>query len=174
MVSSLDGMIAKSDNSISWFETSDDYENGVIGENPEAFLNSIDCYVMGSRTYELAEELSKDYGWAYGNKPTIVLTTRQFQKNRRNIEFYSGDLKKLINERFKPKYKTVWVVGGSMLVKEFLRQNLVDEIRVSVLPIVLGGGLPFFDNIGKELKLHLTDTKGYKNGMVELCYAVIK
>ncbi len=71
MVSSLDGIIAKKDNSVSWFEISDYYENGVSEEAPEEFLKTIDCYIMGSRTYEHALELSKSYGWAYGDVPTI-------------------------------------------------------------------------------------------------------
>lgn len=62
MVSSLDGMIAKKDNSVSWFDVSDYYEEGVTMEDPEAFLKTIDCYVMGARTYEHALELSKNYG----------------------------------------------------------------------------------------------------------------
>lgn len=66
MVSSFDGFIGKRDGDVSWFETTDVYEKGVIGENPEEFLKTIDCYVMGSRTYEHAVELSKNYGWAYG------------------------------------------------------------------------------------------------------------
>ena len=170
MVSSLDGMIAKSDNSISWFETSSIYENGVIGEDPEEFLKNIDCYVMGSKTYELAVELSKEYGWAYGDKPTIVLTTRKMESERENITFYSGDLNDLINDHLNQHYKNVWVVGGSKLVKEMIRMNLANEIRVSILPIILGEGLPFFDHIGVEKQLNLKDTKAYKNGMIELCY----
>src|SRR6266481_8562986 len=89
MVSSLDGIIAKKDNSVSWFEISDYYEKGVSGQDPEEFLKTIDCYVMGSRTYELALELSKSYGWAYGDKPTIVVTRRTLPIERQNIEFYS-------------------------------------------------------------------------------------
>jgi dihydrofolate reductase len=62
MVSSLDGIVAKKDNNISWFETTDNYEKGVAGQNPEAFLKTIDCYIMGARTYEHALELSTQYG----------------------------------------------------------------------------------------------------------------
>lgn len=174
MVSSLDGIIAKNDNSISWFETSDNYEKGVVGEDPEEFLKTIDCYVMGSKTYELALELSKIYGWAYGDKPTIVLTNRALSRDRQNIEFYSGDLTKFVKEQLKPNYKSVWVVGGSMLAKEFIRLKLADEIRVSILPIILGDGLLFFDHVGEEQLLRLKDTKAYKNGMVELCYETRK
>jgi dihydrofolate reductase len=174
MVSSLDGIIAKKDNSISWFDTSHNYDKGVVGQDPEEFLKTIDCYVMGSRTYEHALELSKSYGWAYGDKPTIVLTNRNLTADKPNIEFYSGDLNTLVNERLKPNYKNVWVAGGAILTKDLILLKLADEIRVSILPIILGDGLLFFDHIGQEQILHLTDTTAYKNGMVELCYEIIK
>ena len=174
MVSSLDGIIAKKDNSVSWFDTSDYYEKGVIEQNTEEFLKTIDCYVMGARTYEHALELSKSYGWAYGDVPTIVVTHRNLPIERPNIEVYSGDLNKLVNERLKPKYKNVWLVGGAMLAKDFIHLKLADEIRQSILPIILGDGTPFFDQIGQEQALHLKDVTAYKNGMVELCYEIRK
>jgi dihydrofolate reductase len=172
MVSSLDGIIAKKDNSASWFETSSNYEKGVSEQDPEEFLKSIDCYVMGSRTYEHALELSKSYGWAYGDKPTIVVTSRNLPVERHNIEFYSGDLSKLVNDRLKTNYKNVWLVGGAVLAKDFIRLKLTDEIRVSILPIILGDGTLFFDHIGQEHALQLKDVTAYKNGMIELCYEV--
>lgn len=174
MVSSLDGIIAKRDNSISWFETGHNYEKGVDGQNPEEFLKTIDCYVMGSKTYEHALELSKTYGWAYGDKPTFVLTTRNLKSDKPNIKFYSGNLTQFVNEQLKPKYQNVWVAGGAALIKDFIREQLADEIRISILPIILGEGLPFFNNIGIEQTLHLTDSTAYKNGMIELCYAFSK
>jgi dihydrofolate reductase len=176
MVSSLDGYIAKKDNSVSWFETSDNYEKGaaVTKENAEEFLKKIDCYVMGARTYEHAMELSKSYGWAYGDTPTIVLTHRNLPIDRPNIEIYSGDLNKLVNERLKPNYKNVWVVGGAVLAKDFIRLSLADEIMQSILPVILGDGIPFFDQIGQEQALHLKDMTAYKSGMVELYYEIRK
>ena len=174
MVSSLDGIIAKNDNSISWFETTNNKEKGFDGPDPEEFLKTIDCYVMGANTYEHALELSKSYGWAYGDKPTIVLTNRNLPKDRPNIEFYSGDLNILVNTRLKPNYKNVWVAGGAKLTKDLIRQKLADEIRVSILPIILGEGLLFFDNVGQEQMLQLKETTAYKNGMVELCYEINK
>lgn len=170
MVSSLDGYIAKPDNSIEWFNTSSNYEKGVAGANPEEFLTSIDCYIMGSNTYELAEELSKSYGWPYGDKPTIVLSSRNLNTKRKNIEIYHGDLTDLVTKKLMPQYKNVWAVGGSILTKELLRLHLADEIRMIVLPIILGEGLPFFNHINKELPLNLKDVTAYKNGMVELRY----
>ena len=174
MVSSLDGIIAKKDNSVSWFETSDHYGNGVAEQNAEDFLKTIDCYVMGSRTYEHALELSKAYGWVYGDVPTIVVTHRKLPVDRQNIEIYSGDLKQLVNERLKPNYKNVWLAGGAILAKDFIRLRLADEIRVSVLPIILGDGTLFFDQIGQEQALHLKEVTAFKNGMVELWYEIKK
>ena len=176
MVSSLDGIIAKKDNSVQWFETPDHYEKGIgiTEQDTEEFLKKIDCYVMGSRTYEHALELSKLYGWAYGDTPTIVVTHRNLPIERQNIEIYSGDLDKLVNERLRPNYKNVWLVGGAMLAKDFILAKLADEIRLSVMPIILGDGTLFFDHIGQEQALHLKDVTAYKSGMVELCYEIKK
>ena len=174
MVSSLDGIIAKRDNSVSWFESTDNYENGAAEENAEEIMKTIDCFVMGSRTYEHALELSKNFGWAYGDVPTIVISHRNLPIDRKNIKVYSGDLNKLVNERLKQNYKNVWLVGGAILAKDFIRLKLADEIRLSVIPIILGDGKPFFDHIGQEQPLHLKNMIAYKNGMVELWYEIRK
>jgi dihydrofolate reductase len=174
MVSSLDGFIAKKDNSVSWFETTDHYEKGAVEPDVAAFLKTIDCYIMGSRTYEHALELSKSYGWAYGDTPTIVLTHRELPVERTNITIYQGDLIQFVNVQLKPNYKNVWLVGGAILAKEFIRLKLADELRISVLPIILGDGTPFFSSIGMEQTLHLKDLTAYKSGMVELCYEIRK
>lgn len=174
MVSSLDGIIAKKDNSISWFETTSHYEKGIDAPDPVAFLKTIDCYIMGSKTYEHALELSNSYGWAYGETPTIVLTDRELHSKKQNIEFYSGDLKELVNDRLKKTFKNVWLVGGPTLAKDFLRLGLLDEIRISILPIILGEGTLFFDPMGQEKKLNLKEVTPYKNGMIELCYEIKK
>jgi dihydrofolate reductase len=138
------------------------------------FLKTIDCYIMGAHTYEHALELSKSYGWAYGEVPTIVVTHRNLPIERQNIEIYSGDLNKLVSERLQPNYKNVWLVGGAMLAKDFIRLKLADEIRMSVLPVILGEGTLFFDHIGQEQALHLKDVTAYKSGMVELWYEIKK
>jgi dihydrofolate reductase len=176
LVTSLDGFIAKKDNSVSWFETADQYEKGatVTDHDVAEFLKTIDCYVMGSRTYEHALELSKTYGWAYGDVPTIVLTHSDLPVNRPNIELYSGDLHKLINERLTPSYSHVWVAGGAALTRDLLLANLADELRIAVMPIILGDGTLLFDHIGHEQALHLKNVTAYKSGMVELVYEIKK
>lgn len=168
MVSSLDGFIGKKDGSVSWLETSDNYEKGVPDGDAEAFMKTIDCFVMGSQTYELALKL----GWPYGDVPTIVLTHRELPANRKTVEFYSGDLTEVVTHRLKSEYKNIWIVGGAMLTKDFLRLKLVDDIRLTIAPIILGDGILFLDHIGHEQALHLKDVTAYKNGFVELWYEV--
>jgi len=91
-----------------------------------------------------------------------------------SIEFYSGDLKKFVSERLQPNYENIWLVGGAALVRDFIRLGLVDDIRQTIVPIILGDGTQFFDRIGQEQALHLKDVTAYKNGVVELWYEVRK
>ena len=100
------------------------------------------------------------------------MTHRDLPVDRPNIEVYSGDLPKLVHERLKPNYNNVWVVGGAIVAKDFIRLNLADEIRQSILPIILGDGTPFFDQTRQEQALHLKNVTAYKSGLVELCYEV--
>src|SRR5215469_2540278 len=100
MAASLDGFIARKDGSVDWLETSDEFADGETLDPAyvEAFLKTIDCYVMGSRTYETALRFaSQGFGWAYGDKPTFVLTSRQLPKDRDTVEFHDGDLTHFVN-----------------------------------------------------------------------------
>ena len=123
MVSSLDGFIAKKDGDVSWMHSKDTYPEGEVltKEYIEEFLASIDCYIMGSKTYEHALKL----GWPYGEKPVIVITKRALKSDNSNIDFYSGSLEKLINEKLNSKYQNIWMVGGAQLTKSFLKENLI-------------------------------------------------
>ncbi len=99
MAASLDGFIARRDGSVDWLETSDHFEGGdtLSQEFVEEFLKTIDCYVMGSRTYETALRFeAQGLGWSYGDKPTFVLTSRELPRVRDTIEFYSGDLAQFV------------------------------------------------------------------------------
>src|SRR5215469_9494418 len=108
MVSSLDGFIAKKNNSVSWLDTPGSvYEAGVSISEEEAadFVKAIDCYVLGSRTYEHALEL----GWPYGDTPTVVLTRRELRPERGSVEFFAGDLTALIREKLAPRFRNIWL-----------------------------------------------------------------
>jgi len=175
MVASLDGFIARKDGSVDWLETSDEFVGGDTMDPGfvEAFLKTIDCYVMGSRTYETALNFeAKGFGWAYGDKPTFVLTRRELPRTRETVELYSGDLAQLVNGRLRTTFRSIWFVGGSAVSAECLRLGLADEVRYSIVPILIGEGIPFFEKLGKDVPFHLAEAKAYKNGMVELRYEV--
>lgn len=175
MAASLDGFIARKDGSVDWLETSDICESGdpMTQEFVEEFLESIDCYVMGSRTYETALDFeAKGLGWSYGDKPTFVLTSRELRKRRSTVEFHSGDLERLVDERLKPNFRSIWFVGGGHVSGECLRRGLADEVRYSIMPILIGQGISFFDRLDKDVALHLVEAKPYKSGMVALRYEV--
>jgi dihydrofolate reductase len=173
MVASLDGFIARRDGRVDWLETADEF---VAGEslNPasiEEFLKTIDCYVMGSRTYETALRFeAQGFGWAYGDKPTFVLTSRALPRTRESVEFHRGDLAQFVNERLRPRFRSIWFVGGGAVCGECLRLGLADEVRYSIVPILIGEGISFFEKLGRDVPLHLVEVKAYKSGMVALRY----
>jgi dihydrofolate reductase len=168
VVSSLDGFIARRDNNVSWLETTGPvYEKGISEESLGDVVTSIDCYVLGSRTYEHALEL----GWPYGETPTFVITTRDLPNTRASVQFYQGDLNALVHDRLSPQYNNIWVVGGAILCQSFLKLDLVDEIRLAIIPVLLGDGLRLFDNIDVESRWCLNDVLAFKSGIVELAYA---
>jgi dihydrofolate reductase len=169
MVSSLDGFIAKKDNSVSWLDSPGNvYERGVsISEEEIAkFLKTIDCYVMGSRTYEHALEL----GWPYGDTPVVVVTSREWPAAKKTVEFYSGDLRTLVDVKLAPRYRHIWLVGGAKLSHDFIELGLVDEIKLTIAPVTLGEGLRLFGSSTTEKCWNLNDVAAYKNGFVELSY----
>ena len=175
MAASVDGFIARRDGSVDWLETADEFAGGESMDPAfvEAFLRTIDCYVMGSRTYETALRFeSQGLGWAYGDKPTFVLTSRNLPRIRETVEFHSGDLAQFVNKSLRSRFRAIWFVGGGALSAECLRLGLADEIRYSIMPVLIGQGIPFFEKIDRDIALHLTEVKAYKSGMVELCYEV--
>ncbi len=175
MAASLDGFIARKDGRVDWLETADEFADGdsLDSGSVEAFLETIDCYVMGSRTYETALRFeAQGFGWAYGDKPTFVLTSRDLPRTRDTVELYSGDLAQLVNGHLRPRFHSIWFVGGGMVSAQCLRLGLADEIRYSILPVLIGDGIPFFENLDSDVALHLAEVKAYKSGMVELRYEV--
>ena len=175
MAASLDGFIARRDGRVDWLETSDRFEGGatMTSEFVEAFLKTIDCYVMGSRTYETALDFdARGMGWAYGDKPIFVLTRRALRKTRDTVEFYAGDLERLVNQTLKPRFRNIWFAGGGELSAECLRLGLADEVRYSIMPIVIGNGISFFKDLDTDVALHLLEVTAYQSGMVALRYEV--
>jgi dihydrofolate reductase len=175
MAASLDGFIARKDGSVDWLETSDEFAEGNTMEPGfvEAFLKTIDCYVMGSRTYETALRFeAQGLGWRTGTNPLSSSLVANCRGPRDTVEFYSGDLAQFVNGRLRPTFRSIWFVGGGAVSGECLRLGLADEVRYSILPILIGDGIPFFDKLDRDVALHLAEVRAYKSGTVELLYEV--
>src|SRR3974390_3091663 len=158
MAASLDGFIARKDGRVDWMEAADEFAGGDTMDPGfvEAFLKSSDFYGIGARTYETALLFeAKGFGWAYGDKPLFVLTSRKLPRTREAVEFYSGDLAQLVNGRLRPAFRSIWFVGGGSVCGECLRLGLADEVRYSILPILIGDGIRFFEKLDRDVGLNL-------------------
>lgn len=175
MAASLDGFIARKDGRVDWLETADEFAGGDSMEVSEvaAFLKTIDCYVMGSRTYETALRFeAQGFGWAYGDTPTFVLTSRALPRTRDTVDFHAGDLAQFVNGRLRTSYRNIWCAGGGTLAAECLRRGLADEVWYSIVPVLIGDGIRFFEHLDADVALHLLEVKAYTSGMVAMRYEV--
>lgn len=170
----LDGFIADEYGSVSFLDTinnsGDDY-------GYTAFFDSVDAVMMASKTYE---DILSFGGYPYGNKKSYVITNRIEELNAKTtfqetiehpIKFYSGDINTIINElRENGAYQHLWIVGGSSIIKQMIELNILDELRVFVVPSLLGKGIRLFDEVNSLNFFNLLGTKTYKKGVVELHY----
>jgi len=99
------------------------------------------------------------------------VTGRKLTSTKKTVEFYFGDLSTLLKEKLAPRYRNIWLVGGAILSQRFLELGLVDEIRLTVAPVLLGDGLRLFDGSLSEQRWDLKNVVAYQNGFVELSYA---
>ena len=176
MAASLDGYIARRDGSVDWMETADEFAGGeeMDADYVRDFLAGIDCYVMGSGTYRTALDFERrGLGWAYGDTPVLVLSRRAQERSRASVTFHSGDLRDVISG-LRTRHGAIWVAGGGKLSGEMVRLGLADEIRYSILPVLIGKGIGFFEGLDADVALHLLESKAYRSGMVALRYAVAR
>lgn len=165
---SLDGYIAREDGSIDWLTK---YDN-----NPETdygyseFYSSIGTVLMGRKTYEQVLGFGN---WLYAEKKTYVFTRQKEPlRQEKNVEFVSGNVGEFVRRLKESTNEDIWLVGGSQLIKVFLEEDLVDDMIIFIVPIILGGGIPLFDRIGKEIRLKMTNTERYESGLVRIEYKV--
>ena len=166
---SLDGFIARKDGALDWLEGIPNPDQLDYGY--QAFYDSVDTVLMGRLTYE--EILGFDVDWPYGNcktgvfsrNPDLALTTPQTQ-------LVSGDIKNYITELKQQEGKDIWLVGGGSLLTAFLNKSVVDEMIISIAPVIIGDGLPLFPNMPKETSLELVNSISYDTGFVTLTYRV--
>ncbi len=164
IAASLDGYIAGPDDDLSWLFTDEDF--GFTD-----FYSDVDTLVMGRGTYEV---VSGYIDWPYPGKRAIVVSrSAEVDIDTPDTELYSEDLQSLVDKLSSDGAERVWLVGGGELVKSFLKQGLLDEITVSMHPILLGHGVPLFPGGFQRTMLMLKDTKVYDGGLVQLNYHVV-
>lgn len=170
IAASLDGFIADEGGGVDWLESFEDtHDEGEPGGSYEDFFETVDCLVMGATTYEQVLGFGE---WPYGDRPTVVLSHRNPSRVNDSVTFYEGDLGPLVDEGVLAEHDHVWLVGGAELACQFLDEGLVDDIRLSVIPTLLGSGISLFGDLGTRRPLHLAGTTTYDNGIVELHYEV--
>lgn len=160
IATSLDGFIARKNGSVDWLTK---YENTKEDYGYKEFLNSIGIVVLGNTTY-------KQFKAPYPNKKCFVFSRKNTGKVD-NITYTNSDVNDFISE-LGENDGNIWLVGGADIIKEFLKNNLIDEFIITVIPVVLGGGIPLFAG-GKEHQLKLQSTISYDSGVVQLCYQSI-
>lgn len=166
IASSIDGYIATKNHNIDWLSIVED-EKEDYGYNE--FYKKIDAVVMGRMTYDFVLEHSSE--WPYVGKQNFVFTSQQLTTNRNDINFLHGDVKTGFNKIISLGHKNIWLVGGGILNTDFLNNNLIDEIILSIIPIVLGEGIPLFPN-AEQHTLHLIGSKTFPSGLVQLTYKI--
>jgi dihydrofolate reductase len=162
IASSVDGFIARDDGSIDWLLSvqleGEDYGYG-------HFIDSVDCFVLGRRTYET---ILKFDSWPYAGRRCVVLTSQQ-RTSRHGEEFFSGPVSELADRLGRDGVRHVYVDGG-MVIQQFLAAQLVDELILSIVPVILGGGVRLFGAGGLEQPLRLAETRTWPTGLIQLRY----
>lgn len=146
---SLDGYIARKDESIDWLL---EYDDKSVTDRYDTFLENIDTIIMGYSTYrQVIEELSVD-NWPYSDLNVFVLTHR-YLENPYGVTFIHGDIKDIIDESKCVAQKNIWLVGGSSIIEQCMNNKLIDRYIITIIPTLLGDGIQLFKNLGESKKL---------------------
>jgi dihydrofolate reductase len=179
---SLDGYIAETDDTLDWLMK---YEGSYSGQDAEPikggydrFYEGVGAIVMGSVTYEfiLAHMAQTDGEWAYRGKPTWILSTRDLPEPEGedvDVRITNAAVPDLHEEMIAAAGgRNLWVMGGGNVASQFADAGLLDELLLTVVPVVLGEGKPLFDRRLPGGPTQLTGTRAFDSGMVELRYEI--
>ncbi len=169
IAASLDGYIARKDGSLDWLTDlpgSDGSDHGYA-----EFYETIDTVIMGRKTYE--EVLGFDVEWPYADAGTYVVSRSTQQKIRTdNTRLLGDDVIDTIRKMKASDGKDIWLVGGGELVSLFLQHGLIDQVILSIAPVILGDGIPLFPGIVNEVRLVLDGVKAFSTGITTLTYSI--
>jgi dihydrofolate reductase len=171
----LDGYIAEADDTLEWLLG---YRGSYDGETVEGgydeFYEGVGALVSGSVTYEFVLEHLDE--WPYAGKPCWVLTSRDLPRPEGDgvdVRFANAQVTELADEMIAAAgERALWVIGGGNVASQFAEAGLLDEVMVTVVPVVLGAGKPLFDHRLPGGPMQLTGVSPRSSGMVELRYEV--
>ena len=167
IATSVDGYIATKDGGIDWLHELPNPSGDDFGFAD--FMDRVDALVMGKNTYE--KVLSFDGEWPYSKKVFVLSNSLSAPDPRvkDKVEIVSGELKSIVKKLNSEGYKNLYIDGGTV-IQSFLKEDLIDELIISRIPIVLGSGIPLFSNDGPTLKLEHVETNAYDIGIVKSRY----
>lgn len=160
-------MIADKQGGIEWLDafSSPDTDYGY-----EAFYSSIDITIQGNQTYRQIK--SWDIEFPYPTTKNYVIASSEDQEKDDNVEFICSGHYKQIRELKKANNSRIWLIGGGRTNSLFLREKLIDEIMLFIMPVVLENGIKLFEIFPTRTSLELIDSKTYSNGVSFLHYKV--
>ena len=171
IATSLDGFIAREDGNIDWLNEA---SAGLPkGEDCgfQAFMDSVDALIMGRKTFEQVLSFGQ---WPYGRTPVVVLSRNAISLPSSlpdTVSHSSESPRDLLERLAKEGVQHVYVDGGN-IIQGFLAAGLVDEITVTVVPVILGGGIPLFGPLDHDVELTHVRTIAYDFGFVQTTYSV--
>jgi dihydrofolate reductase len=164
IATSLDGYIAKPDDDLSFLsivqQDGEDY-------GYEDFINTVDTVILGRRTYDWVMAQVPVFPHADKNSFVITRTARQAIGN---THFYTGNLKELVLKLKTENGKNIFCDGGAEIANALLKDDLIDEFIISIVPILVGNGIKLFKYGIPELKLALISSKQFEKGLIQLHY----
>lgn len=155
---SLDGFIEGPNGEYDWCFSDQDY-------GLKKFFTEIDAVFIGRKSFEMA-------GTGMFPAAQCYVFSNTLEKVKKGVHLVKGDICEQVNAIKAEKGKNIWLFGGASLTTSLLNNGLVDELWLSVHPILLGKGKPLFQNIDGRIKLILTESKTYTSGLVSLKYDV--
>ncbi len=164
IATSIDGYIADKNGGLDWLHSIPNPENLDMGYIE--FTSRIDALVMGRTTFETV--CGFDMDWPY-NKPVFVLsnTLKKIPEDYKNKAFLvKGVLTDIIEQIHQKGYRRLYIDGGAT-IQGFLKEDLIDEMIITVIPILLGGGTLLFSELHKELEFECADSKVYLKKVVQ-------
>lgn len=161
---SLDGYIATKDNSLEFLSIVEQ-EGEDYGYNE--FVKSVDTVIIGRKTFE--KVIAMGYEYPHTDKDVYIIT-RTERPSIGNFKFFTGELIPLVNSLKNQLGKNIYCDGGAEIANELIKNNLVDEYIISVIPILLGDGIKLFKDGRPEQKLELVSAKQFDKGLTQLHY----